>query len=277
MKKRFFMCKPDNFDVLWKFDTNAWMNPANRPDQARAREQWRNLYERCVAAADVCLAPSSEGLPDQVFFANAGLPYKDLFIMSRFYHEERQREQEPNALFFGEHFPKRSMMSDGIFEGQGDAIWLDEKTLIIGGGIRTNAKGFVSVESILKTSFPDVRVFPIEMERQFEFYHLDTCCFWMPKRRTFMVYPNAFTKDGLTQLKKLGRVLLVHEDEAREFVCNSVVADENTVFMPWANDAIRSMISEGGYPNVEIFPMSEFMKAGGAVKCLILEHNYPVA
>lgn len=167
---------------------------------------------------------------------------------------------------------------ESYFEGQGDAIWLNEFTLIVGHGIRTNLAGIEWVKNILQRNYRgrknDIRVIPVEMKKQFDFYHLDTCCFWMEKAQTFMIYPEAFTAKGLEALKNLGKVLAVSKEEAQQFVCNSVVVNDDTVFMPWFNEPVRAMVEEAGYRDVRAFPMSEFMKSGGAVKCLLLEHNF---
>ncbi len=285
MKKRFFMCDPNNFDVLWKYKTNTWMNPANRPNKALAKNQWHALYEACRELAEVKVAPSHEELPDQVFFANAGLPYKQICVMSTFYEKPRREETNSNLKFLQRLFGPGQLYlprtkDAGYFEGQGDAIWLNESTLIVGHGIRTDMQGIAKLENILRAScqsrHQEIRVIPVEMRKQFDFYHLDTCCFWMEKSKTFMIYPDAFTKRGLETIKSLGKVLAVSEDEAKQFVCNSVVINDNTVFMPWTNEPIKEIVNEAGYENICTFPMSEFMKSGGAVKCLLLEHNYPI-
>ncbi len=280
MKKRFFMCDPDHFDVLWKYDTNAWMNPDNKPNKELARSQWLALYEACKERAEVTVCPSASGHPDQVFFANAGLPYKKICVMSTFYEAPRRLETKPNMEFLRKFFGAGQLFlprweTSGHFEGQGDAIWINENTLIVGYGIRTDMAGIERLANIIRSSYQnDINVIPVEMKRQFDFYHLDTCCFWMEKSGTFLIYPKAFTENGLRAMQNLGKVLAVSEDEAKQFVCNSVVVDDDTVFMPWLNDPVKEMVQEAGYKNVRAFPMSEFMKSGGAVKCLLLEHNF---
>ena len=61
----------------------------------------------------------------------------------------------------------------------------------------------------------------------------------------------------------------VQEDEAKRFACNAIVVGNNVVM----NDgcpAVRSRLEELGYSVFET-PLSEFIKAGGSAKCLVLK------
>ncbi len=274
------MCPPHYFDVVYELETNSWMDTDNPPDKALAELQWARLYSRCLEFAKLELAPAAPGLPDMTFVANAGLPYKNIFICSNFYHEERRPEVEAHLDFFKKRFFEENIWvlgSRAYFEGQGDAVWLSDNRLLIGCGIRTNINGMREVETILRKYQPKVEVVALEMAFQKQFYHLDTCLLWLPVVRTFLIYEPAFEPSAIRKLETMGHILRVTEEEAKEFVCNSVVIDEETIFMPWVNDRLRKLLVRDGYGNIITFPMSEFKKSGGAVKCLLLEHDYPIS
>ncbi len=65
--------------------------------------------------------------------------------------------------------------------------------------------------------------------------------------------------------------MAVNTWESEGFACNSVVIGE-TVLMPSGNAFISDKLKKIGY-NVISVPISEFLKAGGGAKCMILELN----
>jgi N-dimethylarginine dimethylaminohydrolase len=60
----------------------------------------------------------------------------------------------------------------------------------------------------------------------------------------------------------------VAEEEARSFSCNAVVLERDIVLPEGAPNLVRSL-KERGYRCHQL-PMSEFLKAGGACKCLTM-------
>ncbi|HEX3621027.1 MAG TPA: hypothetical protein VHT97_01795, partial [Acidimicrobiales bacterium] len=69
--RRFLMCPPEHFGVL--YEINPWMHSEVAVDLDRARDQWGELVATLVAAgAEVELLEPQPGLPDLVFTANAG-------------------------------------------------------------------------------------------------------------------------------------------------------------------------------------------------------------
>lgn len=280
VQKHILMCKPTYFDVRYKLATNSWMNPDNKPDVELAQWQWNELYRACleeVALIDV--VPPEPNLPDMTFIANAGLPHKDTFIFSNYFHSERRPETICNQKFLRNIYGDRRLwhLAENVFfEGEGDAVWLNERQLIIAYGVRTNLAGVQAVTRILEIYDPQIEVIPLPMRPNDRFYHLDTCLVYLPHIKAFLVYDQPFFPEAMEKLKHLGRVITVNKEEAEKFVCNSVVMNEKTIFMPWANDRVRDLLASFGYTKIRTFDMSEFMKSGGAVKCLILEMQPPL-
>lgn len=280
MQKHILMCRPDYFGVYHKLSTNSWMNPDNKPDIQLARWQWNELYRACLEdMVWIDTVPPQPNLPDMTFVANAGLPHKDTFILSNYFHPERRPESEHNAEFLRKMYGNRHLWSleEGVFfEGEGDAVWLDQHRLIIGHGVRTNLAGVKAVTRILKMYDPQIEVISLPMRPNDRFYHLDTCLVYLPHAKIFLIYDQPFYPEAIKKLKHLGQVVVVNREEAEKFVCNSVVMNEKTIFMPWVNNQIRDILNSFGYQKIRTFDMSEFMKSGGAVKCLILEMEPPL-
>jgi N-dimethylarginine dimethylaminohydrolase len=63
--------------------------------------------------------------------------------------------------------------------------------------------------------------------------------------------------------------IVVDEADALTFSCNAVDLDKH-VFMNAASDRLQQRLRSAGFTPV-IVPLSEFMKSGGAAKCLTLK------
>jgi N-dimethylarginine dimethylaminohydrolase len=107
------------------------------------------------------------------------------------------------------------------------------------------------------------------------FYHLDTCFCPLGEGQAFF-YPAAFDAYALKVLEdNIGTLIPVAEEEARRFACNAIVVEKNVV----VNDGcpgIRKKLESLGFSVLET-PLSEFIKAGGSAKCLVLKvpHDEP--
>jgi N-dimethylarginine dimethylaminohydrolase len=84
--------------------------------------------------------------------------------------------------------------------------------------------------------------------------------------------PDAFTEeDGQTILDRVGpsRCIPVSLEEATHFACNTVVIGD-TAISPTSPRSFADKVERAGLRSVSV-DLSEFMKAGGAAKCLILQ------
>ncbi len=250
-----------------------------RPNQNLALIQWEYLLENYrIYGVDVDVMNGQPGLSDMVFIANAGLPLGNHFIVSNFFHKERQPEVKHIRSFFGSDNTLWNMFNGDTFEGQGDALLVGDRNVLVGCGIRTNKKAVNTLSAIVRHIDPSITITPLFFRKMEDygkgeqiFYHLDTCLLYLEKVKTLLVYPRAFQEGTVSLLKCLGDVMEVTKDEAESFVCNSVVVDEDIIFTPKIGPGrIRSFLVGCGYKVIE-HDMSEFIKSGGAVKCLSLE------
>jgi lysine-ketoglutarate reductase/saccharopine dehydrogenase-like protein (TIGR00300 family) len=108
------------------------------------------------------------------------------------------------------------------------------------------------------------------------FYHLDTC--FCPLSGGYLLYyPGAF--DSYSNHIIEGRVpaekrIAIAETDAINFACNSVNVGQSVV-MNKASDSLKQRLADVGFNVIET-PLTEFLKAGGAAKCLTLRINEPV-
>ena len=100
------------------------------------------------------------------------------------------------------------------------------------------------------------------------FYHLDTCFCPLPDGAAVW-FPAAFDEYGQRAIREHVRELIdVRPEEAAHFSCNAIVLDRDIV-LPEGAPTLVASLKDRGYRCHEL-PMTEFLKAGGACKCLTM-------
>lgn len=270
MPQQILMCPPDYFAV--NYVINPWMQDhVGGTALDLARRQWQRLHDAVAALCPVVIQPPQPGLPDLVFTANAGLVYRDLAIVSRFRNTERQGEQPHDEAFFRSlGLRVADWPDDTLFEGAGDALFDRVQDILwLGFGFRSDARA----ASMLQKLIP-VEVIVLELVDP-RFYHLDTC--WCPLRGGYVLYyPPAFSAASLDVIASripAHKRIAVAADDAEAFACNAVNIGDH-VLLNHASDDLQQKLREAGF-NVILCALTEFMKAGGAAKCLSLKLEEP--
>jgi N-dimethylarginine dimethylaminohydrolase len=102
------------------------------------------------------------------------------------------------------------------------------------------------------------------------FYHLDTCL--CPLNGGYLLYyPEAFDEASrrlINERVPVEKQILATEEDAINFACNAVNIDR-LVIINRATEALCRRLEEVGFEVVQT-ELTEFMKAGGAAKCLTL-------
>ena len=268
---RILMCAPDHYDV--DYVINPWMEGnIHKSSRDKAVEQWSKLNFVLNDIAKVDLVEGQPGVPDMVFTANAGLVLGDNAVLSRFYHPERQGEEPYFKKWFEDNgFNVFELPQDLPFEGAGDALLDREgRWLWAGYGFRSELDSHPYIAKWL-----DIEVLSLRLIDD-RFYHLDTC--FCPLSGGYLLYyPGAF--DSYSNHIIEGRVpaekrIAIAEADAINFACNSVNVGQ-TVVMNKASDSLKQRLGDAGFEVIET-PLTEFLKAGGAAKCLTLRINEPV-
>jgi len=241
-----------------------------RVNSQLAMKQWNTLHEIISTYATVEVIEQVDGLPDMVFTANAGLciPQQNLVVTSVFSKSQRTPEQQVFYDWFASR--KMSMVSfndkDCFFEGAGDALIDDKNQYWMGHGQRSSLHAI----DVIQCAFPNIRCFPLALVTP-EFYHLDTC-FCPLSGGEAIVHEKAFGfASYATILEHIGDVILVTDDDAERFACNAVEIDRN-IIVNEISDNLKQQLKDRGYNPITV-DLSEFIKAGGAAKCLTLQLN----
>jgi N-dimethylarginine dimethylaminohydrolase len=261
MPAHILMCPPDYYGI--EYEINPWMSRSRQADSAVACQQWerlRHVLEECGAKIS-CLEPV-RGLPDMVFTANAALIHGDMAVLSKFHHPERQGETPYCEKWFADHGMRIARLkSDAFFEGAGDALFCGD-TLFAGYRIRSAIQSHNEIAAMFRC-----RAIALELVDSY-FYHLDTC-FCPLRPGVALYYPSAFDDYGRKVLRQwIPDLIAAIEAEAKRFACNAVVIGDTVVTntnCPELHDSLR----QRGFAARET-PLDEFLKAGGAAKCLTL-------
>ncbi|MEM1310999.1 MAG: TIGR00300 family protein [Cyanobacteria bacterium P01_H01_bin.153] len=264
------MCAPHYYDV--DYVINPWMEGnIHRSSRDRAQDQWNRLHQVLKDQATVDLVDSQPGWPDMVFTANAGLVLGDTVVLSRFFHPERQGEEPHFESWFADHgYTVKTLPKSLPFEGAGDAL-LDRagEWLWAGYGFRTELDAHPLIAEWL-----DVEVLSLRLSDR-RFYHLDTCL--CPLTDGYLLYyPPAFDTYSNHLIERrvpAEKRLPVDEPDAVNFACNAVNVG-HTVILNQASDRLQQTLAAKGFTVVET-PLTEFLKAGGAAKCLTLRLTEP--
>lgn len=257
----FLMCSPEYFNVSYQI--NPWMNGARQPDAKLAMKEWQALYDLLkTLGAKVQLIEPVRNLPDMVFTANAGLVGTGFLIRSNFRHAERAKEEIVfDRWFRANGYTVKIIERPHIFEGEGDALFMGEE-LYTGYHFRSDVQAHDDVSAIMHQDY-----FALELKDQ-RFYHLDTC-FAPLDQNTALVFMEAFEPYAqLVLLENIQDVIQVSKEEALKFACNLVVVEKDVV-LPLGCPKAKAELEERGF-KVHELDFSEFLKSGGAAKCLVL-------
>ena len=259
----FLMCRPRHYTIA--YEINPWMRITRQVAQPVAARQWHALYGLLTRKlrVPIRLVRPVKGLPDLVFTANAGLCEGETFIRTNFRHPERRGEE----AIFERYFRQRgyrvvTLPRQFNFEGEGDALWVGN-TLFLGFRFRSDATVHERLARILKR-----RVLPLELVDK-RFYHLDTC-FCPLDATSALWYPGAFDRYGWKVIEtNVPDPVPVSTADALRFCCNAAVVDRAVILHRGVSRPLRKELERRGFRLYEL-DLSEFLKAGGSAKCLLL-------
>jgi len=267
--KHFLMCEPKFFEVCYVI--NPWMEGnLGRVNKKLAQQQWENLYCIVSGLSAVSLIEPVAGLPDMVFTANAGLVHnqqsgKKEVILSSFRHAERQPEARHFEKFFAaQAYRVLHLKEETIFEGAGDALFDSQGKLWVGSGIRSASHALDEIVVAL-----EVEAIGLELVNP-HWYHLDTAFCPLPQGQA-IAYKKAFAGKSVAALDDAfgANIIWVSDVDAENFACNAISIDRN-VILHKASAELKLTLKQRGLEVIEA-DVSEFLKSGGACKCLTLE------
>jgi N-dimethylarginine dimethylaminohydrolase len=256
------MCSPTYFGV--EYVINPWMqHNVGAVDHTVSLSQWTQLYHALSQWADVRLVEPQPRLPDMTFVANAGHIDSDagIAVVSHFAHGARAGESQHWATWF-EGQGLRTIMPPWPFEGQGDLLKDPQGRLWMGHGFRSSVQAHQWLESTLNRSVELLRLVDPR------WYHLDTALAPLDQR-TVMWYPAAFDQVSQQKIRQSwSRHVELSQADAVNFAANAVVIDQH-ILLNTVSSGLKSRLTKMGF-DVTMLNLDQFLRSGGAAKCLTL-------
>lgn len=259
--RRYLMCEPAFFDV--RYSINPWMEPDRPTSTERALLQWKRLHDLLIGLGHtVELLEPVAGLPDMVFAANGAIVTGERVLVTRFRHAERANEAASYLEWFRERGWSTVTQARHVNEGEGDFLWTGREYLA-GTGFRTTGAAHAEAARFLGRP---VRGLTLVDPR---FYHLDTALAVLDDG-LIAYYPGAFSPESALELAEYyPDAILADEADAVAFGLNAV-CDGKHVILSEAATGLAVRLRERGFTTIGV-EIGELLKAGGGVKCCVLE------
>lgn len=264
-RRHFYMSPPKYFEI--EYEINNWMDKDVKVIKDLAQNQWEQLYETYIKlGVEVTILDPIKNLPDLVFPGDSVFLYNDNVVGSNFYHVQRRGEVAPRISWFREQgFKTFSLPNEIKYEGNADTIKFGSKFL--GGyGVRSDKEAYPLISSML-----DIEIIPIKFNEPS--FHLDVTLVPLPDGQ--IIYsPSSFDQENIDQIEKLAtKTIKVSFEESQLLAVNSIVLGDTILLSTKNAPNLKSELKNAGF-NVISFDTSEFLKSGGGVKCLTLEHYH---
>ena len=285
----YLLCPP--FSHSAGIPNNAWMTElpekARQIDRRRSLVQFLELYHFLASDALVYLlpTPANSGLQDQVFTANLGfvpehLAGREVAVISNFTTKPRVGEAP-----YGEHFFQemgyRTVTPPYHFEGEAEIKHLHDNIYIGGYGVRSDRKVHDWLAETLGMTIVSIR------ECDPHLYHLDCTVFPITREET-LVCTSMLTRKEVKQIERVTNIIDVTEDAAFSGIANSIRfhnmilnasnihdlhAGEDDYRLELAkNRLLEDICADRGFEPV-FFNLSEYMKSGALLSCMVLHLN----
>ena len=269
---------------------NIWMQEleeeALRVNKGVAYRQFLDLYQFVAGNSLAYILPATGNFQDLVYVANLGiyLPHiKDSnnIIMANFTSEPRQGEEKVGKPFF-ESMDYEVHMCPFKWEGEADLKYLYDNVYIGGYGIRSDIKAYEWMEEKF-----DMKIIKLEMVDDY-LYHLDCSIFPLTNDKT-LICTELYTPEELALISQYTNIIDISVDDTLNGIANSARlgnmilcasnisemtrADENYEAEKHKINTLEKICFNEGLEPV-FFNISEYMKSGAMLSCMLMHLNY---
>jgi len=268
---------------------NIWMQELSDEELAvnkpKAYKQFMDLYSFMAGNSLTYLLLSEGNYQDQVYVANLGiyLPHitdENHILLSNFTSDPRKGEELVGEKFFTQ-MGYKTAISPYKWEGEADLKYLYDNVYIGGYGIRSNIKTYEWMEKNY-----DMNIIKVAMTDEY-LYHLDCSIFALNPEQT-LVATELFDPAELAEIEKYTEIIDVDTDDALGGMTNSVrmgnmiLCASNISEMKKTHEyyegekhkiaSLEKICSDAGMEPV-IFNLSEYMKSGAMLSCMVMHLN----
>jgi N-dimethylarginine dimethylaminohydrolase len=249
------------------------LNFTAAPNLGAAIDEYERFLDilRSSGATVHQLPRNPETTLDSIYARDASIASPKGLILGRM--GKRARQSEPHA----QEQAFRAMDSaievygrieaPGLLEG-GDVIWLDERTLVIGLGYRTNAEGVRQVRSIVGDSVNVIEVPLPHWHGESDVMHLMSLI--SPVDRDLAVVYSRLLPVPFRQLliERGYRLIEVSDDEFGSMGCKVLALSPSRCVIVSGNRQTRSALEQAGVEVIEYAGTEISVKGAGGPTCL---------
>ena len=268
---------------------NIWMKELTDKEliinKPKAYKQFMDLYTFVAGGAVVNLLPSEGNFQDQVYVANLGiyLPHikdENHIILSNFTSDPRKGEELVGEKYFNQ-MGYKTAISPFKWEGEADLKYLYGNKYVGGYGIRSDIKAYEWMEEQY-----GMDILKLEMVDEY-LYHLDCSIFALNNNQT-LVCTELFEEEELAEMEKSTEIIDIDIDDAfcgltnsvrmgNMILCASNIAELKKSHEYYAGEVhkiktLEKICGDAGMEPV-IFNLSEYMKSGAMLSCMMMHLN----
>ena len=242
------------------------------PNFDKAVLQYNNLISIIESfGIDILMLPNNDNTSlDSIYTHDAGIATSSGIIICNM--GKKSRKNEPKALkdFLSDN--NISVIGEikypGIIEG-GDIIWINNRTIAVGEGYRTNKEGIRQLKEILGDEIDDLIRVPLP-----HWLGPESCLHLMSNvspidHNLYLIYPKLLPVKFIKYLKSLNiKLINVPDKEYESMACNVLSLAPKKCIMMSGNPITKKLLESN---NVEVFTYdgSEIsLKGAGGPTCL---------
>ena len=268
---------------------NVWMKEMSEKElsinRPKAYKQFMDLYNFMAGQSLVHLLPAEGNFQDLIYVANLGLQLPHIkdenhILLSNYTSPPRQGEEYVGEKFFNQ-MGYKTHISPHKWEGEADIKYLKDNVYIGGYNIRSDIKTYHWMEENF-----NMEIIKVKMVDEY-MYHLDCSIFPLNERST-MVCTELYDKTELSRISRYTNIIDINADDSMYGMANSVrlgnmvlcasniselkKSDEFYEGEKHKISSLEKICSDEGMEPV-IFNLSEYMKSGAMLSCMVMHLN----
>jgi N-dimethylarginine dimethylaminohydrolase len=277
------------FSLSTSDPNNIWMQELTDEEllinKPKAYKQFMDLYNFVAGQSLVYTLPSEGNFQDLVYVANMGLQLPHIkdenhILLSNFTSDPRKGEELVGEKFFNQ-MGYKTHISPYKWEGEADIKYLYDNVYIGGYGIRSNVKTYEWMEKNF-----DMNIIKVAMTDEY-MYHLDCSIFALNTDKT-LICTELYDPEELRQIEQHTEIIDIDVDDALGGMANSIrlgnmiLCASNISEMKKSHEyyqgekhkieSLEKICSNEGMEPV-IFNLSEYMKSGAMLSCMMMHLN----
>ena len=269
--RRVAVCAPEW--AGWDSDEGSWrmLGYQHAPEFGEAQRQHAELRRELTAAGAEVIAVAGRGLSlDAVYVHDPSLVTDFGAICLNMGKAERRSETERHREFYQRlGIPLLGEIRPPGTAEAGDMVWLDERTVLVGRGYRTNSVGIEQLRTLLGAKGVEVMAAPLPHgEGPGCCLHLMSLMSLLDEHTALVDLPLLAVETVQMLCERGYRFIEIDPDERHTLACNVLALGAGRLLALRENERTNQRLREAGF-EVRTFAGSEIgINGGGGPTCL---------